>query len=150
MPARKPLPLWIVVALFVASIAVVPLASRPLLRSAAMPRTLTDLTKVLSQNTPELYVLAQPNGLEQGVWICTRPYSREQLAQLMRLSEAKYTSRWQGIVYCEKITQWNEVAEDQLQYWGQYGMRIEPLLFFGDPVLLQRIHKMILDQKKVQ
>ncbi len=145
MPARKPLALRIVASLFVVSFAAVPLTCRLLRPPAAVPRTLTELTKVLSQAAPELYVLPQPNGLEDGVWICTRPYFREQLAKLLRVSEAKYAHRWQGIVYCEKMAEWNDTAEDQLQYWDKYGMRIGLLVLFGDPILLQRIQKTILD-----
>ncbi len=147
MPARKPLAPWIVVSLFLVSIAAMPLSSRLLRRPVVVPHTLAGLTERLAQAAPELYVFPSPNGIEDGVWVCTRPHSRKQFQGLMRFSEAKYAQRWQGIVYCEKMAEWNDTAEDQLQDWGEYGIHIGPLLFFGDPDVLQHIHHAILDQQ---
>lgn len=147
MSSRKPLPLWIVVSLFVVSIVAVPLACRLLRRPSEPPRTLTELTQWLSQAEPELYLVPQHNGLEDGVWISQRPRSPEQLRGLPR--HPQFANRWPGVVYCQKaITLGGEAAEVEemeLQRWGEYGRRIGPLLFFGDPALLQLIHKAILD-----
>jgi hypothetical protein len=148
---RKPLPLSIGVAFFVVSVAVVPLACRLLRRPAHPPHTLTELTQLLSQDALSLYVVPMvENRLEEGIYICANPQPHEQLWSLVR--NTKGAGRWQGVVYCEKAGKMAErmsviVEREILEDWGEYGMQIGPLLFFGDPALLRRIHKVIFDHQ---
>jgi hypothetical protein len=144
MPARRPLPLYVNVTVFLMAIVMV-LLSRQLLRQPTeLSHTLTELTQLLSQNTPELYVVPVcKDTLENGIYLCTQLQPLEQLAFLPRNSIG--AGRWQGVVFCEGVRINDYVIEEQeLQSWGEHGMRIGSLLFFGDPALLDRIHKAIL------
>jgi len=138
---RKQFPLWIWVSLFAVSIAAMPLTYRMLRRPVGPLRTLTELTALLSQDTPSLYVVPMSErDLEFGIYICTSPQSRGQLMQNLPRNP-KFGSRWQGIVYCERIGEKSMCSlEEELPSWGEYGMRIGRFYFFGDPDLLQRIH----------
>ena len=145
MLARKPLSVWLSVSLFIVGAAVLPLAYRLLRRPAPPPHTLRELTELLSQKAPSLYVVAEvEKNPEGGIYICTQPQPREQLSELIRNPEAIGTSprgRWQEIVFCQRIGTMGQV---DIQSWGEYGMRIGRLVFFGDPDLLQRIYTAIL------
>jgi hypothetical protein len=142
MLLRKPLPLWTSVVIFALPAAATPLACRLLRPPNAPPRTLTELTERLSRAEPELYVIpVTPNVPESGVWVCERPLSREQLSRLRRVPEHAY--RWRGVVFCERAGELTEVQDTRT--WGEHGMHAGPLLFFGDPALLHRIHKAIPD-----
>lgn len=142
---RKPLPLWMSVSLFVIAVGMIPLIGQSRRRPISLPDTLTELAVLLSQGTSELYVVPViENRPEAGIYICTQPHLREQLQWLHRIPEAIGPSRigrWEGVVFCEKNNEFIEIESDdqQLQNWGEHGMRIGPLVFFGDPALLQRI-----------
>jgi hypothetical protein len=144
MPARRPLALYLNVTVFLMAIVMV-LLSRQLLRPPTEPSlTLTELTELLSQNTPELHMVpVRKDALEEGIYLCTQRQPLEQLAFLPRNSIG--AGRWQGVVYCEGVTHDDfGIEEHELQSWGEHGMRVGPLLLFGDPAVLDRIHKAIL------
>jgi hypothetical protein len=145
MLIQKPLPLWIGVSLFVGAIVTIPLISQSRHRPVAWPGTLMELTELLSHDAPELYVAAvREDCKEEGIYICTQPQPREQLRWLQRNSLGAV--RWQGIVHCARIRRGGFVIEEhELQSWGEHGMRIGSLLFFGDPTLLRRIREATLD-----
>jgi hypothetical protein len=114
------------------------------------PRTLTELTELLSWQAPSLYVAPISElSLECGIYICTYPRPREQLIKKLR-SHPKCVSKWQGVVYCERIGEMDQMPfasmsfwKEELSTWGEYGMWIGPFLFFGDPALLQRIRALV-------
>jgi hypothetical protein len=148
---RKSWQLSMWVSLFLVSVALTPLIYRVLHRPAHRPRTLTELTKLLSRQAPPLYVVPMSEAsLETGTYICANPRPREQL--LCHLTRhPKCGSKWQGVVYCERIGEREQMPfatrsfwEDELPTWGEYGKWIGPFLFFGDPALLQRIHAAML------
>jgi hypothetical protein len=145
MRFQKRLSLWIWVGLFVGSVGAMPLAPWLLRRHADPPRTLTELTELLSRCTPPLYAVPQVEGNpEAGVWVCERPRPREQLMMLRRLRE--YADGWQGVVYCERLPTTFEIMQPLLpDLWGEFHMQVGPFLLFGDPPLLQRIRQVILD-----
>lgn len=146
MPVRSPLPVWVWVSLFVLSVGAMPLVQRSLHWSASSPQTLAELTQLISQDEPSLYVVpVLEHYPESGIYICTQPQPREQLFRHMRGSEVAY--KWQGVVFCEREDNFCGVEEQIIQGWGEYSMRIGPLLFFGDPVLLQRLHKLIFEHR---
>lgn len=149
MPARSPLYMWVCVSLFVLSVGTVPLVRRGLHESASSPQTLAELAQLISQDVPSLYVITviedQP---ASGIYICTQPQPREQLFRLPRGSEMACKCKWQGVVFCEIDSNLFGVIEEHIiEGWREYSMRIGPLLFFGDPVLLQKLHKLILDRR---
>jgi hypothetical protein len=149
MPNRNPLPLWIVVSIFLAAVTVVPLARRLRSRPIAPPtvtqlRTLTELAEVLSQNAPDLRVVpsAKYGSVERGMYLCKDSRSWEQLASVTRTCE--HADKWQGVIYCEyQGGEISSIPEGAIEMWGEYTKHIEPFLFFGDPELLQRIDKII-------
>jgi hypothetical protein len=147
MMSPKLLPLRIVVGLFVLAMAATPLAYRLLRGPAAPPRTLTELTELLSRDASSLYVVPIVEGNpEAGIYLCTRSRTRDQLMGLPRARE--HAHRWQGVAHCEMVGKMVAVDEYDIQSWGEYGMQIGPFLFFGDPDLLQRIRKVVLDRQR--
>jgi hypothetical protein len=76
---------------------------------------------------------------EEGIYLCQRPQSREQLQWLRRAAD--YGDRWRGIVFCEFSRQLGEIPDAELERWGEYGMRLGPFVFFGDPALLRQIRQ---------
>jgi hypothetical protein len=147
MLARKTLLLWIFVSVLGLSATAVPSVYRSLCPPIVPPRTLTELTELLSQADPELHVIfVTANTQENGVWVCERPLPREQLMRLLRTPS--YAPRWQGVVLCEIPPEHWHQPEDEMESWGEHFMQIGPLQCFGDPALLQRIHKAILDHQE--
>lgn len=149
MPVRYPSMVWVSVSIFLVSAATIPLAYRLLRRPVVPPRTLTELTARLAKDAPELCVVAVPeNRLQDGIYICTQPQPRDRLGRLVRNRRVIGThrfGRWQGVVFCERVGHIGVISDEELQGWGEYGMQIGPLLFFGDPALLRRIHNAIFD-----
>jgi hypothetical protein len=154
MTKRNPLPLWIVVSIFLAAVTSVPLTCGLRSRSATpLPtatelRTLTELAEVLSQDAPELRVAlsAKYGSLETGFYLCTDARSWEQLITSTRTDTD--AAKWQGVVHCERVRNDNYISEGEIQTWGEHGMRIGPFLFFGHPHLLQRIDQIIRNHAK--
>jgi hypothetical protein len=148
MPVRGPFHVWVCVSLIVLSAGTMPLVRRPLHQPASSLQTPTELAQLISQDAPSLYVISvlehQP---ESGIYICTKPQPREQLFRRLRGSEVACKREWQGVVFCEKHGNLCSIGEDVIEAWGEHGKRIGPLLFFGDPVLLQRLHKLIFDHQ---
>jgi hypothetical protein len=144
MPAYKASFLWISIGILGLSAAATPWAYRSLFPAIAPPRTVREMAELLSKAEPGLYVIpVAPNYPENGVWVCDRPQSWEQLSWLRRAPEHAY--RWQGVVFCQKAGEMTEVVDTDT--WGEHGMQIGPLLFFGDPALVRRIQKAILDHQ---
>jgi hypothetical protein len=146
----KSIPRWMYVGLFLGSVVLVPLLYHLARRPVSSPSTPTELTVLLAQRAPSLYVISEvEHRPECGIYICTQPQLREQLSWLVRNPLILGTSRigkWEGVVFCEKVEKlpgW-KIEEHVLQSWGQHGMQIGPLLFFGDPSLLQRIREVII------
>jgi hypothetical protein len=128
-----------------------PLTYRRLHRPTHRPRTLTELTGLLSRQTPPLYVAPVSElSLESGIYICTTSRPREELMNKFTRNP-KCGSKWQGVVHCQILGERKQLPfeirsfwQDEFPTWGEYGMWIGPFLFFGDPNLLQCIREMIL------
>lgn len=143
---RKPFSMWICVSLFIASITLVPLIGRLSRQPTPPPRTLAELRELLSQDAPLLTVVPMSrNDVEFGMYICAHPSTHEQLSRLLRNSQN--AGRWQGVIFCERVTKWNPITEEELRTWGKHGMQIGSLLFFGDPELLERLRTVILGKR---
>jgi hypothetical protein len=94
MLLRKPLPLWLSVGLFALATAIMPLIGQGRHRPVSLPGTLTELTVLLSQKAPSLYVISEVEKYaESGMYICTRPQQREQLQRLTRNAQVIGASR---------------------------------------------------------
>jgi len=146
MLTRKPLLLWSVVSLLGLSAAAVPSIYRSLCPPLVPPRTLTELTELLSQTEPGLSVVpVTPNCPESGVRVCERQLPREQLMRLLRTAE--HAPRWQGVVLCQILPDHWYVPEEEVESWGDHIVQMGPLQCYGDPALLQRIHKAILNHQ---
>jgi hypothetical protein len=153
MLKRNPLPLWIVVSIFLA-VTAVPLTCRLRSRHATPPptvtqlRTLTELAEVLSQDAPELRVVPSANdgSLETGMYLSNDSRSWEQLISVLR--SYRHADKWEGLVYCERYRANISTPEREIQMWGEHTMRIGPFLFFGDPHLLRRIDQIIRNHSK--
>jgi hypothetical protein len=99
-----------------------------------------ELSEHLRKSGLPLYVVPQTDiSPEDGIYLCERPEPREQLQRLARAAERG--DRWRGIVYCEFNKRLGEIDEDALNNWGEYGLRLGPFVFFGDPALLRRIRQ---------
>jgi hypothetical protein len=127
---------------FLGSIAAVPLGYRMLRPPEQAPRTLVELADQIRQSAPHLYVVLLRDSMpDEGLYFCERPWPRERLQHLVRARELGH--RWQGVVYCERVGRTARIPPEQLVGWGEYGMRIGPLLFFGDPTLLRCIRQAV-------
>jgi hypothetical protein len=145
MPENKPLPWWVIVVAFAVLVVGVTLASRLLRPPRSPPRTLGELAEVLRRSDPPLYAVPMADhSSEEGVYICERPRPREDLQWLRR--SPKHAARWRGVVFCERAGGAIRVPEDQLESWGEHGLRVGPFVLFGDPALLRRIRAAILGQ----
>lgn len=143
MHARRTLPRWPLVMTFALCAAAVPLAHRLRHRHTDPPRTLAELAACLRQSDRPLYVVSMAeHDPEAGLYLCEQPRSRERLQLLHRFPE--YGDRWRGVVFCERDGYLGgEIGESEWQRWGEYGLRIGPFVFFGDPALLDRIRQAI-------
>jgi hypothetical protein len=149
---RNPLPLWLVVSIFLAAVMAVPLTCR--LRSRPTPpptatelRTLTELAEVLSQEAPDLQIvpIAKHGNVERGMFLSKEPRSWEKLASVTRSN--RDADKWQGVVYCERQGgDISSIPERDIEMWGEHALRIGPFLLFGDPELLHRIDQIIRNQ----
>jgi hypothetical protein len=101
-----------------------------------------ELTEHLRQAGLALEVVPQTDFTPvEGVYLCEHPQPREQLQKLARA--AQRCDRWRGVVFCEFNKRLGEFTDAELQRWGEYGMRLGPFVFFGDPALLRRIHQTV-------
>ncbi len=147
MANKRSLPLCIIISMFLVTIGVIPLSCHLMRQAPVFPCNLVELTERLSQSTLSVHVVPViENEPESGIYICKQRQTREQLFRLLRGSEVACKRKWQGVVYCENIGSLY-VEEHVLQGWGDHGMRIGPLLFFGDPALLDGIHEAIRDSQ---
>lgn len=152
MLLRKPVSLWISVSLFALAVAIIPLTGQLRHQPDPPPNTLTELTALLSQKVPSLYVVpvieSKP---EYGIYLCTQPQRRERLAWLVRNPQVIGTShlgKWEGVVFCENVGNVGMIEENELQSWGEHGMQLGPIQYFGDPALLRRIQNAISELSK--
>lgn len=150
MQLRKPLPLWFPVSLFLVTAAMIPLLGQARRRSVSEPQTVTKLTARLSRCTPPLHFVSMyPSRPEGPMWICRRPQAIEYLRAMVRDPSRVQAGRWNGIVFCEP-KRGKALIDDEFirDHWGECGMRIGKLLFFGDPDLLERIREAIIDKEE--
>jgi hypothetical protein len=111
------------------------------------PRSLKEFTELLSQAEPKLYVVpATSHCPKKGVWVSQHPLSDEEASWLLRVPE--HAHRWQGIALCEMPIESFLTPDEVRESWGELHMQLGPILCFGDPVLLRRIHTAILDKKR--
>jgi hypothetical protein len=138
--ARRPLAPWTLAIAFILCAVAVPL-SRQLVYPPSVPtRTLTELTERLRRAGLALSVVPLTDvSPEEGLYLCERPQSREQLQWLRRAAE--YGELWRGVVFCEFNKRLGEVPDEELSRWGEHGMQLGPFVFFGDPALLRRIRQ---------
>jgi hypothetical protein len=146
MSDRRPLPSWLLAAVFATSMASVPLTVQALRRPIAPPpRTIAELMTLLHQSDPPLYAVSMTDlSPEVGVYFCERLQPRQQLQHLHRVPEC--AGRWRGVVFCGREDRLGETSEVQLHDWGEHAMRIGSFLFFGDPALLRRIRAALPDE----
>jgi hypothetical protein len=84
---------------------------------------------------PKLHIVrVNSTSAESGIYICSSPRGWGELQILKRAPEC--AGRWRGVVFCER-------AGADCEDWGDNGLRIGPLLLFGDPSLLLRIRSEI-------
>jgi hypothetical protein len=140
---------WMMISVVILSTAAVPLARRLRNQPVACPRTLTHLTEMLSQQAPSLHVVSmREDDLESGIYVCMQSQPREKLLWLRRTSEG--ASKWQGVVYCERVGTEAVIEEHEIETWDKHGMQIGPFLFFGDPDLLLDICTLLRADKNRQ
>jgi hypothetical protein len=147
MLLRKPLPLWSRVSLFAVAMVMIPLISQAWRRPVFPPQTLTELAARLSQGTPPLHVVMLHQRVPEGpMYVCIEPRSPESLQELLCYPSRVKAGQWRGIVFCQQKGEQCWILDDFIHdNWGEYGTRIGPFVFFGDPELLQRIRKEIPD-----
>jgi hypothetical protein len=152
MLLRKPVPPWVTVSLFAVAVVMIPLTGQLRHRPVSEPSMLTELTVLLGQEAPSLYVVPViERRPEMGIYICTQPRRLDNLAWLQRNPKVIGTprlGRWEGVVFCESVGSLCAFEDQELQSWGEHGMHIGPILCFGDPALLRRIQKVVSELPK--
>jgi hypothetical protein len=134
--------LSLIVTVFLVSIAAVPFSRKLFRSSSPIPSTIPELVQLIRQSAPQLHIVFLREHLpDEGVYLCERPYPRERLQHLLRVPECGH--RWRGIVYGERADRLGVIPPEELASWGEYSMQIGPLLFFGDPALLEYIRQAI-------
>jgi hypothetical protein len=132
---RRSPPPPVLMSAFLVTVLAVPLAHHTFLPASEPPETCKELAGRLRQCRPALHIIpANSKGPENGVYICESPQSQIQLWGLHR--SRQHAEQWTGVVYCERIGSEREFPVRELADWGEHGMRIGRLLFFGDPRLL--------------
>jgi hypothetical protein len=140
MLARRSLPLSLIVTVFLVSIAAVPFSRKLIRSSSPIPSTIPELMQSIRKSAPHLHIVLLRDHLpDEGIYLCERPYPRERLRQLLRVPECAH--HWRGIVYGERADRLGVIPPEELASWGEYSMQIGPLLFFGDPALLEYIRQ---------
>lgn len=146
MLIRKPLPLWISVSLFVVAVTMIPLTGQ-VRRPASPPDTQTELVARLSQSTPPLHIVRlYPSRPEGPMWVCDRPQSVEDLRGMIRDPHRVQAGRWRGIVFCQRLAGKSVICDEFIRdNWGECGMRVGSIVYFGDPELLERIRAEVIE-----
>jgi hypothetical protein len=95
-----------------------------------------DLVAHLHRNGLEFRAVptAEEGPLNLGAYLTTTEKPWERLNCLHASPE--FIADWEGTVYC---TLTSKGGITPLGPWGDYGLRVGPFLFFGDPELLARI-----------
>jgi hypothetical protein len=146
MPVRQICPRYSLVLLLMATTwLLLAVSRRP--HGPATPATLTELCDRLHRSAPDLWVVqGTDRSAENGVYVCTLPHARADLVALFRSSQE--AEHWRGIVFCERAGVYSRIFDSSWEDWGEYCMQIGPLLFFGDPSLLQRLRLLLVKGEK--
>jgi hypothetical protein len=148
MSMRQPLPLWLAAAALLVSLATGQLACRLLHPADPAPQTIAELRQFLARSDLDLHVVQNTDITEEaGIYLCTTPQSREQLWRLLRL--AQWAPHWKGVVFCSAEGSSARIPGAVVEGWGENGMRLGKLLFFGDPDLLARIRKALVQGRRI-
>ena len=141
-PLRRTPPRPVVAGAFLVSFLAVPWAGRALRPVPQPPETPAELAGLLRRHRPALHVIpANTVGPENGIYVCDHPRPREEVTGLLRRRD--WADRWGGVVLCERVGPGREVPERELADWDGHGLRVGPLLFFGDPRLLAEIAPLV-------
>jgi hypothetical protein len=128
--------------MFLVTLLAVPLAYRAFRSVPRPPQTPTELTEALGQFRPALHIVpANGRNPQSGIYISERPLSSAQIAKLFR--QPQHADRWKGVVYCEHYQKGRAIGPPDLDDWGEHGLRAGPLLFFGDPRLLEDLAPLV-------
>jgi hypothetical protein len=138
MSIRQPVPLWILGAVLLVSVAAGQLTYRRLHSVAREPRTVREVRERLEHSSPDIHVVRVMEASEEaGVYLCTAPQPREKLHRLLR--NADLAQHWKGVVFCAPVGRATAIPPEELQSWGEHAMQLEEIVFFGDPILLEAI-----------
>jgi hypothetical protein len=147
MSIRQTLSPWLVAAALLTCVATGQLACRLLSPPDFEPQTIGELRQRLEQSDLGLHLVPTADTTEEaGVYLCTTPQPRDELLRLMRMAECAH--RWKGVVFCSHEGSMARVPESIVRSWGEHGMRLGDLLFFGDPALLARIRGVMIDGRR--
>jgi hypothetical protein len=133
--SRRPWLPWVVLLLFFAAAASVPLAMRfrrERQRQQA-PGNLTMLAERIKTAHPDWQVVplhSQSDGLEFGFWVSKREVAREQLGQLLR--SERHGPKWRGVVHCQR-------ESEPTFFSGDYSVHVNDFTLFGDPDMIREI-----------
>jgi hypothetical protein len=127
---------------FLVTLLAVPLAYRAFRSVPRPPQTPAELTEALQQFRPALYIVpANGRNPQSGIYISERPLPSARIAKLLR--QPQHADRWKGVVYCERYRYGSEICPPYLDDWGDHGLHAGPLLFFGDPRLLEDLAPLV-------
>lgn len=137
MPSQRRLPLWALVAVFAVVVVLITWGCRRVRQRGYENWTVADLTAHVRAHEPTWQVLPtslSSAGQLDGVYICARPCSRDEVQRLLR--GPSRAASWRGVVLAEVL---RDTGGPEMSQWGENGLVIGRVLLFGDPAMLQRI-----------
>jgi hypothetical protein len=141
---HQPLPRWVLAAAFLLAGATGVVAARLLNPPRSPPQTIHELRQRLERSLPSLHVVQVMDATEEGgIYLCTTPQPPAHLRGLQRAD--CHAERWKGVVLCVREGPEARILPEMLDSWGEHGMPVDDLLFFGDPDLLGRVRTALLD-----
>jgi hypothetical protein len=117
----------------------VPLLSRP--HRAADWDAPKLIARLESQGLPLYLLYNLPGNDEGGCYLSTRPITREEASKLALIPGR--VEQWRGIVFLFLQKQGIFLLlDEEIEAWGECGLRLGRWVLFGDPELLKKIAKM--------
>ena len=146
---RRPRAHWILSAGFVASVLLaVALGTRTASpRTPPLPLNDWDVPELVDYlNRAGLRLRAVPTAYDGAIqntaFLTTTDKSWHEFNHLIK--NDNQLGRWKGVLYCERVES-DDMRGLLAHQWGDFSWSAGPFLFYGDPVLLERVRAVLFD-----
>ena len=133
--ARRPRIIWGAFVLLTLSAVGFSIARQRPEKSWAIP----DLINHLESRGVTLNVFCHhPDNPNEGYYLSTYPLTSKAASNLTL--NPSCADKWRGVVFCSPVNRSGLVVhDDEIETWGECGLRLDNLVMFGDPELLRKI-----------